>query len=545
MFDALAGLELGPYRLLSKIGEGGAAVIYRAYQPSMGRYVAIKLLKLAPEEEDPTFVARFTQEARTLAQLQHPHILPVIDFGQAEGYAYLVMVLLEQGTLRHLLRKHGALPLDTCAFMLAEIASALDRAHGRGIIHRDLKPENILLDEDQHVYLTDFGIAGLQEGARQSGSGGQLLGTPQYMAPEQARGAPADVRSDVYALGVMLYEMVLGQLPFRADSPHGLIFKHLTEPPPRPRGIDPTLPEAVERVLLRALEKDPARRYLSALDLAAAFVDALPQEPVASPRAEQRAAARPAGVTDTPGEYVALRNTPHARLEPQPTPPDQHIAITRVAGDERASIPATNAYMHYALRALEEVAGLQATQTILHNAGLDSMLDAYPPNNLRLSPRYTFQDFSNFNQAIVDFYGAAGKEAAMHIGRTYAHWMFTDQPYFGITNLALRVLPTAAALRLALNKGIEGMVRLYHDQGVPLKIDVLEKTDFFLIATPHCPCCVGKHSSAPICWIWEALLLEGAYLIKGRTFPVKQIAARSMDDPYCVWRVDKAPLVNG
>ncbi len=549
MNDELIDRELGQYRLLSKIGEGGAAVIYRAYQPSMERYVAIKVLKIELVEQDPIFVERFTREARMIAQLQHPHILPVIDFGQTDKYVYLVMVLLEGGTLRHLLRKHGALPLDQCAFMFAEIASALDRAHGRGIIHRDLKPENILMDEDQHVYLTDFGIARILESARRLTNTGTLIGTPHYMSPEQAQGRPADERSDVYALGVMLYEMVLGRLPFKADTPYGLIFKHISEAPPRPREIDPGLPAAVEAVLLKALDKDPDKRFQSALDMAAAFVDALPQEPAVTAQAEQQAAEKPAGVQDTPTEYAeatlrayATPGQVTARLSPQRMAEGSKIVIGDAAGDDRASIPTTNAYMHYALRALEEVAGLQATEVILRFAGLEAMLDAYPPNNLKLSKQYSFHDFSNLNHAIVNYYGAAGKEAAMHIGRKYAHWMFTDQPFFGITNLALRVMPTVAAVRLALHKGIDGMLKIYRDQGVALKIDVLEKTDFFLVATPHCPCCVGKKSNVPICWIWEALLVEGGHLIKGKTFPVRQIAARSMSDPYCVWRIDKVPL---
>jgi hypothetical protein len=190
----------------------------------------------------------------------------------------------------------------------------------------------------------------------------------------------------------MLYEMVLGRLPFKADTPYGLIFKHISEAPPRPREIDPGLPAAVEAVLLKALDKDPDKRFQSALDMAAAFVDALPQEPAVTAQAEQQAAEKPAGVQDTPTEYAeatlrayATPGQVTARLSPQRMAEGSKIVIGDAAGDDRASIPTTNAYMHYALRALEEVAGLQATEVILRFAGLEAMLDAYPPNNLKLS----------------------------------------------------------------------------------------------------------------------------------------------------------------
>lgn len=541
----LIGQTLGNYRILNKINEGGAALVFRAYQDSMERYVAIKVLKTDLMQDDPTFIERFTREARTIAQLQHPHILPVIDFGQTDQFVYLVMVLLEGGSLRGYLKEQGPLSLDQCAFLFAQVASAMDRAHSRGIIHRDIKPENVLMDADGNTYLSDFGIARILESKQSLTATGSVLGTPHYIAPEQAKGEEIDLRADVYSLGVMLYEMAVGQRPFNADTSFGLIFQHISNPPPDPLSLKPDLPPAVGEVLLKALAKSPEDRYQSALELAEAFVSALPQTPVVTMKAEQAAAVRPIGAQEAapgvPSSVAATPGTASQRLTPQRMTEDNKVEITSFSGDPRANIPTLNGYMHYAIRALEDVAGLQAMDVILRFAGLERTLDNYPPNNLRLSKDYSFQDFANLNHAMIQYYGAAGKDAAIAIGRTYARWMLTDQPFFGIQSLALRIMPTVAAVRLALNRGIENMGKIFEDNGYPLGISLIEKEDFFMVAVRECPCCVGKRSNVPICWIWEALFLEAGQIIKGKNFRVKEIACRAVGDPMCVWRIDKKP----
>jgi serine/threonine protein kinase/predicted hydrocarbon binding protein len=550
MLDQI-GPELGPYRLIDKLGEGGAATIYRAYQPSMERYVAIKVLKTELTDKDPTFMERFMLEARTIAQLQHPHILPVIDFGRQENMAFLVMVLLEGGTLRTYLRENGALPLDNCAFMIAQIASALERAHSRGVIHRDLKPENILMDEDSNVYLTDFGIARILENTLNLTNTGAILGTPQYIAPEQARGKPADVRSDVYGLGVMLYEMTTGSLPFKAETPFGVLFKHISETPPAPRAIKQDLPASIEAVILKAMAKDPDERYQSALELAEAFVDAMPDAPKVSDQAEQRAESQPLGEQLQDHEeleevtlhgYDVIPTTTPRRLEPQRASQENRVIINNRSDDENAvGMPFPNGYMHYAIRALEEVSGLQVTSIILRFAGLEDLLDNYPPNNMKFDQGYTFGDFANLNQMIVNYFGATGSEAIRHIGRKYARWMIQDQPMFGFTSAALRIMPTAAALRLALNRTADTWRKLWKETDYAIDIRVIEKPDFFMWAGRPCPCCAGKHTNAPICWTFEAGFIEGGILIKNKQFPVKQVACRAMGDPYCVWTIGKRP----
>lgn len=267
--EDLSGRQWGPYRIVTALGEGGMATVYKAYQPSVDRYVAIKVLprQLA---QDPEFAGRFAQEARMLANLQHPHILPVFDYGQADGYSYIVMPFIGHGTLADLLQGQP-LPLPDIDRILTQTASALDFAHGRGLIHRDIKPSNILLDEQNNVLLGDFGIAKLYEGTAVFTRTGTILGTPAYMSPEQGSGQPVDYRSDIYSLGVVLYEMTTGRVPFQAETPIAVVFKHIQDPLPPPRSFVPQLPEDVQRVILKALAKRPQDRFDSAGELAATF----------------------------------------------------------------------------------------------------------------------------------------------------------------------------------------------------------------------------------------------------------------------------------
>ena len=264
----LSGTTIGQYELHSLLGRGGMASVYRTYQPSMERPVAIKVL--SPDlASDPEFIARFEREARIIAGLQHPHILPVFDFGRAGAYTYLVMRLIDGGTLGDELRGRP-LPLPRVSQITAQIADALDYAHRHGIVHRDLKPTNVLLDGRDRVFLTDFGIAKLVSGGAFTGltAPNAVMGTPTYMAPEQWRSEPVDARTDVYALGVMLYQMLAGPVPFAADTPHGLMYQHLDQQPTPVRQINPSLPVGVEPVMRRALAKERHARYAAAGDLA-------------------------------------------------------------------------------------------------------------------------------------------------------------------------------------------------------------------------------------------------------------------------------------
>jgi hypothetical protein len=275
--EDLSGKQFGPYQIVAPLGEGGMAAVYKAYQPSTERLVALKIL---PRHfgQDPQFVARFEQEAKILANLQHPHILPVFDYGQAEGYAYIVMPFLQSGTLAGLMRGRP-LALAQIRRIIAQVGDALDYAHSRGLIHRDVKPSNVLLDERDNCLLSDFGIAKMVESSAHLTATGGFIGTPAYMSPEQGLGHKIDHRSDIYALGIILYEMATGRVPYRAETPMATVVKHINDPLPIPRQVNPDLPEALERIMLRALAKQPEDRYGTAGDMVQAIRATIPESP--------------------------------------------------------------------------------------------------------------------------------------------------------------------------------------------------------------------------------------------------------------------------
>ena len=267
--EDLSGAQLGPYRVLAPLGEGGMAAVYKAYQPGLDREVALKILprQLA---SDPEFVKRFEQEARLIAKLQHPHILPVIDYGQAEGYSYIVMPFLRAGTLATLL-EGKPLPVAEVVRLISQVGEALDYAHAHGVVHRDIKPSNVLLDERSNCLLTDFGIARLVEATAKLTATGTVLGTPSYMSPEQAQGGRVDQRSDIYSLGIILYELATGRVPFRAETPLAVLMKHVQDPLPPPRSLNPAISQALERVILKALAKSPEDRFATAGEMVRAL----------------------------------------------------------------------------------------------------------------------------------------------------------------------------------------------------------------------------------------------------------------------------------
>lgn len=329
--EDLSGRQLGPYRIVAALGSGGMAAVYKAFQPSMDRYVALKILPRY-YADDPEFSGRFLQEARLIANLQHPHILPVHDFGQAGGYTYLVMPLIEGGTLARTLRAHQPLPLSQIERVMSQVGDALDYAHSRGIVHRDLKPSNVLLDQRGNCLLSDFGVAKMVEGNVHFTRTGGVVGTPAYMSPEQGLGGKIDHRSDIYALGVLLYEMAVGHPPFEADTPVAVMLKHVHDPLPLPRLRNPDLPEPLESVILKALAKDPEDRYQSA----GAMVEALRKAvDVAQKMTAPAAPAQPAQI-EQPGEPDATTVTPPAAPpvvqspagEAIPSPSDALVAVT-------------------------------------------------------------------------------------------------------------------------------------------------------------------------------------------------------------------------
>lgn len=267
----LIGKNLGQYKIDREIGRGGMGVVFKAYQPGLNRWVAIKILP--PQYANtPQLRERFLREARVIAQLEHPHILPVYDFGQQDHYIYLVMRYIEDScTLIAVMNRRLTLP--EMATYLQPVAAALDYAHRRGIIHRDVKPGNILLDQDQRVLLADFGLARSIETDEHLTRTGSGIGSPAYMSPEQGAGKAVDHRTDIYALGVIAYQMLTGQIPHRAETPQQIIIKRNSEPPPPLRRYNPDISPDIEWVVQKALSQTPEARYASA----GAFVTALQQ----------------------------------------------------------------------------------------------------------------------------------------------------------------------------------------------------------------------------------------------------------------------------
>ena len=296
--ENLTGKQFGPYQIVAPLGEGGMAAVYKAYQPGMERYVALKVLP-RNYADDAQFLARFQREAKLLAQLQHPHILPVFDFGQAEGYTYIVMPFIQSGTLTDQL-KGTPVPLPRIRQIITQVGEALNYAHARGMIHRDIKPSNILIDESGNCLLTDFGLARMVEDAVNLTSTGTIMGTPAYMSPEQGSGSRIDARSDIYSLGVVLFEMATGRVPYQAETPIAVVFKHVQDPLPPARSINPDLPEAVELVILKSLAKNPEDRYQTAADMVRAIQSAVPESQIfaaAATTIAQKPAAEPAPAT--------------------------------------------------------------------------------------------------------------------------------------------------------------------------------------------------------------------------------------------------------
>ena len=268
--DKLIGQTLGQYTILEEAGRGGMATVYSATQKSMNRTVAVKVL---PPHflHDPDFLERFEREVEVISGLEHPHILPIYDYGEAEGMPYIAMRFLGGGSMAQKIRE-GKANLADLIKPFNQICEALDYAHQQGIIHRDLKPGNIMLDEYGNAYLTDFGIARVM-GSDLTGSA--IIGTPAYMSPEQAHGVSIDARSDIYSLGIVLFEIITGTEPYQAETPMSLLLMHINEPmPPLSKHRD-DIPDPVEDVIMKATEKNPDDRFSSAGEMAKAFAYAV------------------------------------------------------------------------------------------------------------------------------------------------------------------------------------------------------------------------------------------------------------------------------
>jgi serine/threonine protein kinase len=311
----LSGETLGQYLLMEQLGMGGMATVYKAYQTTLERYVAVKILhpSVAGEEK---FVKRFRREARAVASLRNVHIVQVHDFGVEGRLYYMVMEYIEGITLKarlQELKKAGQfMSLEEVSGLIGQVSEALDYAHARGMVHRDVKPSNILVTAENDAVLGDFGLSKMVEGISLTKSG--LVGTPEYMSPEQAEGREMDARTDIYSLGVVLYEMLTGQVPFSADTPLAVLIKHVRAPLPLPRKANPHISPAAERVILKAMAKHPESRYERAGQMAQALSLALKASPTVKPPpapSKPRLVPKPGKAGSSPPQAVKERKCPN------------------------------------------------------------------------------------------------------------------------------------------------------------------------------------------------------------------------------------------
>ncbi|MGH2846975.1 MAG: serine/threonine-protein kinase, partial [Thermoleophilaceae bacterium] len=268
MAELSTGAVVAGYRIEDVAGRGGMGVVYRATQLALDRPAALKVI--APDlADDVMFRERFKRESHTAASIDHPNVLPVYEAGETDGQLYIAMRYVEGTDLRELIRREGQLPPARTVRVLEQVAAALDAAHRRGLVHRDVKPANVLIAQngDEHVYLTDFGLTKHAASVGGVTKTGQFVGTPDYTAPEQIRGERADARTDVYALGCVLFQALTGRVPFERDSEVAKIYAHMTDPPPSLASAGPDAAAPLDGVVGRALAKDPGDRYPSAGDL--------------------------------------------------------------------------------------------------------------------------------------------------------------------------------------------------------------------------------------------------------------------------------------
>ena len=290
----------GRYRVMRRIGAGGMADVYCVEDTQLGRRVALKLLYRRFAEDDE-FVERFRREASAAAGLQHPNVVQVFDRGEWDGTYYIAMEYVAGRSLKEIVREEGALDPDRAIDLVLQVLKAARFAHKRGIVHRDLKPQNVLVDEEGTAKVADFGIA--RAGASDMTETGSIMGTAQYLSPEQAQGHAVDGRADLYSIGIMLYELLTGRVPFDAEAAVTIALKQVSEEPVPPSRRNPAVSPALEAVVGRALQKDPANRYQSAEAFAAALESAR-DAPVGGPRAPLRTGAYPVAaeaVTPYPG----------------------------------------------------------------------------------------------------------------------------------------------------------------------------------------------------------------------------------------------------
>ncbi len=546
------GTALGSYVIQERVSAGAMAVVYRALHRVLGREVALKVL--SPELVDqPGFMQRFVNEARMLAQLDHPNILPVFEFGSVEGATFLSMPLVRGGTLRHLIDA-GPLEPGLAWRYLREVAKALQYAHERGVVHRDVKPSNVLIHADGRGLLADFGLARSIVRNSDLSAVGIAVGTPGYMAPEQALGASIDHRADIYALGVMVFEMLTGTMPYRENSQVGVVLATLQNPIPSARERNPRVPEELDAVLARALAKRPQERQQSARELledlrrvpfqppvevsgrgvappaAVARVEAqaaMPEAP--SPAMPSRWGAHgipgamvPATFQD-PAAYTAGTPTGLRRRQrgtplpmpgaiaaevartlsetPPPVPNASAIALLEKMGVRRLHAQqrfAQNAFFANAVHSARQVAG-ERWPAVVQEAAIPEFVDQDPPDNLERTTQIELP--SRLNQAFETVFGAEAPEKLELWGRNTAErWLKSRQAHQHRLSLIPGQQRRVAALLRSHVSWLDGV------RGEPLHAwKRVDEQQFWLVQYANL-FALGRPMAEKACYFWVSAL---------------------------------------
>ncbi|MFC1936867.1 protein kinase [Chloroflexota bacterium] len=486
MEDAMIGTEFNGYQIKEELGRGAMAVVYRATQFSMGRDVAIKLLHKSLVDQDTSFLSRFNREAQVVAKLQHPHILPVYDFGEFQGQPYLVMAYINGGTLGDYILKEKQLHLLEAARMVRQVARALEHAHGQEIIHRDIKPNNILLDEPGNVYLADFGLAKMMFEGQLTASG--LVGTPAYMAPDWSAEGATTQAADIYSLGAMIYEMLSGEVPYPGDSPGGVLTAHLQAPIPNIHRTRPELPQQVQAVVETAMAKKPEERYATPGLLAAAL--------------------------DEAAQGLSVLTKP----APQPDSGEGYFYPNR--------------WCNYGHVAGEELLGKEEHDAILIMAGYDT---GYHPDNMEKEV-----PFERIGRTWEVYYNVLGKRGMMSLTKKIGEISFKMEDMPGTTRLlqsAIKVASMEARVRMAMKVWLD-LIQKHSDQRM-----IFEETDsHWIYKVTRCQACWGWQADEPVCYVHAGQLQAAlSWLSGGQQFRIVETGCMAMGDSTCTFMIDKKP----
>ncbi len=492
----LTGRRLGNYEVRERLGAGGMAVVYRAVQHPLNREVALKALTPALVE-DPGFIQRFELEARTLARLDHPNILLIYDFGVSEGVVYITMPLIRGGTLRDVLDR-GPLDGATAWRYLREVGLGLQHAHDAGIIHRDLKPNNVLLYPDGRAVLADFGLARSAHEDTRLTTAGFALGTPGYMAPEQVLGQDLDRRVDIYAMGVMTFEMMTGRMPFEGATPVEIAIATVNRPVPSAAALNPVLPDELDMVLGRAMAKNPADRPASVNELVALLAK-VPQRrsvpvsvPVATPAPVPVPVAVPAGVP--PSQPI-----PSSYVEEPPAGPT--IALLESLGVPRLRPLGTSIagwYFEAAIHSAREAAGAK-WPGIAASAGLPELASADPDATAPFA-----RGVEAFGAITTLFEAVFAVDAAVRLrewGRRTTERALSARPTAARDQAAIKLVPGRRRLGILLKGYLESLDDMRGEHG-----HAFRELDASRYWTAHYrnPLALGRSRAERSCHFWIA-----------------------------------------